>query len=188
MEYDNKESTIQIDTLREQIDENEREIEDLRRQMEAIKISAKDAAAEEKERRKAEKMAAMMAKFDAVSLLRPLALRSQLTLRFLQEGTLSEKEDAIRVTLAKLHGVDPEDPSTALTQEDVTMIYRQLSERQALLRESNDKLRHAQTEGESVNRRREEIEQRLETLEAEYEELLGSSLGQQTVLCPLKLT
>lgn len=82
LEYDNKESTIQIDTLREQIEENEREIEDLRKQMEAIKISAKDAAAEEKERRKAEKMAAMMAKFDAVSLLCSLALRSQLTLRF----------------------------------------------------------------------------------------------------------
>lgn len=101
---------------------------------------------------------------------------------------MSEKEDAIRVTLAKLHGVDPEDPSTALTHEDVTMIYRQLSERQALLRESNDKLRHAQTEGESVNRRREEVEQRLETLEAEYEELLGSPIVQKTALCLLKLT
>lgn len=40
--------------------------------MEALKASAKDAAVEDKERRKAEKMAAMMAKFDAV---RPWMLR-----------------------------------------------------------------------------------------------------------------
>lgn len=153
--------------------------------MEAIKVSAKDAAAEEKERRKAEKMAAMMAKFDAVSP-RPLSCSvctlartaSDLRLPFLsrlQEGTLSEKEDAIRITLAKLNAVDPEDPSTALTQDDITALYRQLSERQALLREANEKLRQTQEESEGVHRRREEVEQRLETLETEYEELLGAS-------------
>lgn len=73
LEYDNKEAAIQTDTLKEQIEENEREMDSLRKQMEALKMNAKDAVAEEKERRKAEKMAAMMAKFDVVR--RPLFLR-----------------------------------------------------------------------------------------------------------------
>lgn len=154
LEYDGKESTIQIDTLKETIAESERDVEELRKQLESLKANAKGAAAEEKERKKAEKMAAMMAKFDA-------------------EGTLSEKEDAIRVTLAKLNAVDPDDPSTALTHEDVTLLHRQLSEGQALLRDSHDRLRQTQEEADMVNRRREEVEQRLGSLEAEYEELLG---------------
>lgn len=66
LEYDNKEAGIQIDTLQEQISEHERELDELRRQVEQLRTHAKDAVAEEKERRKAEKMAAMMAKFDAV--------------------------------------------------------------------------------------------------------------------------
>lgn len=41
------------------------------------------------------------------------------------------------------------------------------------MRDSHDRLRQAQEDAEMVNRRREEVEQRLGTLEAEYEELLG---------------
>lgn len=179
LEYDNKESAIQIDTLKESIVESERDVEELRKQLETLKASAKDAAAEEKERKKAEKMAAMMAKFDAVSTI-SLILHYSLFERTdsdlaldLQEGTLSEKEDAIRITLAKLNAVDPDDPTTSLSNEDVTLLHRQLSEGQALLRDSHDRLRLAQEDAEMVNRRREEVEQRLGTLEAEYEELLG---------------
>ncbi|KAL7411531.1 kinesin heavy chain [Mrakia frigida] len=160
LEYDNKESAIQIDTLKESIVESERDVEELRKQLETLKASAKDAAAEEKERKKAEKMAAMMAKFDA-------------------EGTLSEKEDAIRITLAKLNAVDPDDPTTSLSNEDVTLLHRQLSEGQALLRDSHDRLRLAQEDAEMVNRRREEVEQRLGTLEAEYEELLERTIREE---------
>lgn len=87
---------------------------------------------------------------------------------------MSEKEDAVRETLAKLNAIDPDDPSTALTHDDLTLLYRQLSERQALLRDSHDRLRQSQEETESLNKRREEVEHRLETLEADYEELLGS--------------
>ena len=68
LEYDNKESAIEIDTLKETISESERDVEELRKQLESLKTNAKDAAAEQKEKKKAEKMAAMMAKFDAVSL------------------------------------------------------------------------------------------------------------------------
>ena len=160
LEYDNKESVIQIDTLKETITESERDIDDLRKQLDTLKASAKDAAAEEKERKKAEKMAAMMAKFDA-------------------EGTLSEKEDGIRVTLAKLNAVDPDDPSTALTHEDVTLLHRQMSESQALLRDSHDRLRQAQEALEETNRRKEEVETRFGEVEANYEELLERTIREE---------
>lgn len=76
--------------------------------------------------------------------------------------------------LAKLDAVDNEDPSTALSQEDVALLHRQLSEGQALLRDSHDRLRQAQEDAGMFKRRREEVEQRLGALETEYEELLGT--------------
>jgi kinesin family protein 5 len=41
------------------------------------------------------------------------------------------------------------------------------------MRETLDRLAHTQDENEHVTRRRDELEQRLQTLEVEYEELLG---------------
>ena len=52
---------------------------------------------------------------------------------------------------------------------------RQLTEAQSLVRETLDRLRQSQEENEMVTRRRDELEGRLSTLEAEYEELLGTS-------------
>jgi len=42
------------------------------------------------------------------------------------------------------------------------------------MRETLDRLAHAQDENEHAIRRRDELEQRLQTLEVEYEELLGA--------------
>jgi kinesin family member 5 len=42
------------------------------------------------------------------------------------------------------------------------------------MRETLDRLAHTQEENEHVIRRRDELEQRLQTLEVEYEELLGA--------------
>lgn len=52
---------------------------------------------------------------------------------------------------------------------------RQLTEAQSLVRETLDRLRQSQEENEMIARRRDELEGRLSTLEAEYEELLGAS-------------
>lgn len=51
---------------------------------------------------------------------------------------------------------------------------RQLSEGQALIRETVDRLRQTQEETEMHARRRDELEGRIATLESEYEELLGT--------------
>jgi kinesin family protein 5 len=56
----------------------------------------------------------------------------------------------------------------------LTFLRRQLGEQQTLVRETLDRLAQAQEENEHIARRRDELEQRLQTLEAEYEELLGA--------------
>jgi kinesin family protein 5 len=67
LNYDNKEGVITIDILKEQNADALAELEDVRKQISELKTAQKDASAEDKEKRKQEKMAMMMAKFDTVS-------------------------------------------------------------------------------------------------------------------------
>ena len=69
LDYDNKESIITIDILKEQNQDAKSELEELKRTITDMKIAQKDASAEDKEKKKQEKMALMMAKFDTVSCL-----------------------------------------------------------------------------------------------------------------------
>jgi kinesin family member 5 len=62
---------------------------------------------------------------------------------------------------------------SALSGDDLTLIRRQLSEGQSLIRDTVDRLRQSQEENEMLIRRRDELESRVTTLETEYEELLG---------------
>ena len=91
-----------------------------------------------------------------------------------QQGAFSdEKEDSLRATLAKLESIDSDAALTTLSVEDITSIRRQLSESQAMIRDYVDRTRQEQEEKEMILRRKEEADERLATLEAEYEELLG---------------
>lgn len=66
LNYDNKESIITIDILKEQNQDAKAELEEFKKTIADLKAAQKDASAEDKEKRKQEKMALMMAKFDAV--------------------------------------------------------------------------------------------------------------------------
>jgi kinesin family member 5 len=66
LDYDNKEGAITIDILKEQNQDSKSELEELRKQILDLKSTQRDALAEDKEKRKQEKMAMMMAKFDTV--------------------------------------------------------------------------------------------------------------------------
>lgn len=79
------------------------------------------------------------------------------------------------MTLAKLETVDSEAGLSALTVDDLTLIRRQLIDSQNILRETFDRLRQSQEEKDMVVRRKEELEERVSNLAAEYEELLGLS-------------
>ena len=54
-------------------------------------------------------------------------------------------------------------------------IRRRMADTQTLIRETVDRLRQVQEENEMHQRRRDELEARISSLEAEYEELLGAS-------------
>ncbi|KAJ4487933.1 kinesin heavy chain [Lentinula aciculospora] len=155
LDYDNKEGVITIDILKELNADAKSELEEVKKQISELRVSQKDASNEDKEKRKQEKMALMMAKFDA-------------------QGTFSEKDEQLRSLLAKLDTMDAD--GSALTSEDLTAIRRQLTEGQSLVRDTVDKLRQSQEENELISRRRDELESRVTTLETEYEELLGGSM------------
>jgi kinesin family protein 5 len=105
LDYDNKEGIITIDILKEQNQDANAELDELRKQIAELKISQKDgSSAEDKEKRKQEKMAMMMAKFDSVSCSENLTLHSYLLLRGAQQGAFSEKDEQLRQILSKLDG------------------------------------------------------------------------------------
>ncbi|KAI6109000.1 P-loop containing nucleoside triphosphate hydrolase protein [Pisolithus croceorrhizus] len=157
LDYDNKESIITIDILREQNQDAKSELDELKKVITELRSAQRDASAEDKEKRKQEKMALMMAKFDA-------------------QGAFSEKDEQLRQLLSKLDSVDSEITLSSLTVDDVVAARRQLSEAQSTIRETLDRLRQSQEENEMVTRRRDELESRLTTLEAEYEELLEKTI------------
>jgi kinesin family protein 5 len=62
--YESKENAITVDSLKESNQDLMAELEELKRNLSAIRVSHKDAAGDEKEKKKAEKMAQMMSGFD----------------------------------------------------------------------------------------------------------------------------
>jgi kinesin family protein 5 len=70
LDYDNKEGVITIDILKEQNQDAKAELEELKKTIAELKSAQKDTSAEDKEKRKQEKMAILMAKFDTVCLFR----------------------------------------------------------------------------------------------------------------------
>ncbi|KAG1756751.1 kinesin heavy chain [Suillus paluster] len=157
LDYDNKEGIITIDILKEQNQDAKSELEELKKVITDLRSTQRDASAEDKEKRKQEKMALMMAKFDA-------------------QGTFSEKDEQLRQLLAKLDTIDTAGALLTLSVDDVVAARRQLTESHSLVRETVDRLRQSQEENEMIARRRDELEARFQALEADYEELLEKTV------------
>jgi kinesin family protein 5 len=168
LDYDNKERTITIDILKEQNNDLNSELEEVRRQVQEARTSQKDPAAEDREKKKQEKMALMMAKFETVRT-RFLTTSNS----FINANQSEPLDDEIRSTMSKLENISSGSDLSSLTVEDVTLLRRQLTERSVLLREGLERIRQTQEELDSTKRRRDEAESRLANLETEYEELLG---------------
>jgi kinesin family member 5 len=69
LEFDNKESIITVDILKEQNTDAKNELEELKRTIAELRSSQRDPSAEDKEKKKQEKMALMMAQFDMASII-----------------------------------------------------------------------------------------------------------------------
>ncbi|BGP32653.1 hypothetical protein JCM10296v2_004434 [Rhodotorula toruloides] len=157
LRYDSKEAAITSDSLKEQNAELERELEELRKTLADAKTTQKSAEQEGKDKKKAERMAAMMAGFSA--------------------GGLSERESEIRASLARLD--DAVNADKPLSPDDIATLRRQLEDTTVSLREQQDKSKQVHEENDLLTRRRDELEQRLSTLEQEYEELLDKTVADE---------
>ncbi|KAK4051377.1 hypothetical protein OIV83_002861 [Microbotryomycetes sp. JL201] len=151
--YESKEAAITTDALREQNSELTQELEEIKKSMNDIKVSQQSAEQETKEKKKAEKVAALLAGLDA--------------------GEVSEKEAEMRASLAHL---DTALADGRLSPEDVTRLRRQLEDSHMMVREQQTRSKQVQESNEILQRRKEELEARLATLETEYEALLDNAV------------
>ncbi|KAG9295474.1 hypothetical protein G9A89_013503 [Geosiphon pyriformis] len=163
--YDNKESAITVDSLREANIELTLELEQLKKSLLELKISQKEG---DKEHKKQEKMAQMLAELDP-------------------SGVISAKEKQIRDTLLKLESIDGHG-SPALTQEELVSLRRELADSTSLVSQHEQTISELHYENEHLTRKRDELEIRLTTLEIEYEELLDKTIADEEANSKIDIT
>lgn len=90
---------------------------------------------------------------------------------------MSERDEQLRTVLSKLDAVDSDEAVASLSLEDIQYVRRQLVDGQNVAQDAIDRLRQVQEETDMISRRRDELEQRLTTVEADYEDLFGRRLA-----------
>ncbi|KAJ3056456.1 hypothetical protein HK097_006775 [Rhizophlyctis rosea] len=167
--FENKESTIVVDTLKDANGEMAKEIEALKKQiieLQAAKPIAGVVSEEDKAKKKQEKMAQMMAEFDP-------------------SASMTDKEKQIRNTLAQLaHMKENLQPPT--TPEEIEAQHlelleakTQLAQQESLIDDLLAKAKIAQEDAALLSKRKEELESKLSSLEQEYEELLDKTIQEE---------
>ncbi|ORX97653.1 kinesin heavy chain [Basidiobolus meristosporus CBS 931.73] len=154
--YENKDVTINMDSLKEANQELMEEVEELKKTITELRRMSKEAADEGKEKKKQEKMAQMMAELDPA---------------------ISEKEQQIRRALSELD--DIEGKSETFTNGEVKALRSDLSQAKTLMEQHEQTINELTHENDMLTRKRDELEVRLTTLEAEYEDLLDKTIAEE---------
>ncbi|KAA8570344.1 hypothetical protein EYC84_002643 [Monilinia fructicola] len=163
--FESKEAQITMDSLKEANAELTAELDELKQQLLNVKMSAKEstAALDEKEKRKAEKMAQMMAGFD------------------LGGEVFSENEATIKKVIEHVDTLYEQSASgEAIPPDEFEELKAKLVETQGIVRQAELSMFGASSNDANI-KRREELEQRLQVLEQEYEDLLERNLGEGDV-------
>ena len=163
--FEGKEASITMDSLKEANSELTAELDEVKQQLLDVRMSAREttAALDEKERKKAERMAQMMAGFD------------------MGNDVFSENEEMIRQcidTVDSLHGTSAAGEMVA--PDDLRYLKDRLVEAQGIVRQADVSI-HAATES-GIDRRKDDLEDRLESIQREYEELLERNLSKDDVV------
>ncbi|KAF2458606.1 kinesin [Lineolata rhizophorae] len=164
--FETKEAQITMDGLKEANSELTAELDDVKQQLLDAKMSAKETSAvlDEKEKKKAERMAQMMAGFD------------------LGAEIFSDKERAIRGAIEHIDALhDAAASSEALSQDDLRELRQKLLETQGIVRQAELSLTERSEHDEALMARRTALEERLAKLQREHEELLEKGLGEADV-------
>lgn len=162
LNFEGKEAQITMDSLKEANSELTTELDDLKQQLLDVKMSAKEsgAALDEKEKKKAEKMAQMMAGFD------------------LGSDVFSDNERSIADAIAQidqLHEVSS--GGDIIPTEDLKALREKLVATQGIVRQAELSL-YSSSSTNFDAKRRAELEDRLASLQRDYEELLSRNLGE----------
>ncbi|KAF9890143.1 hypothetical protein FE257_006304 [Aspergillus nanangensis] len=164
--YEGKEASITMDSLREANTELTTELDDVKQQLLDVRMKAKEtsAALDEKEKKKAEKMAKMMAGFD------------------LGGDVFSDNERKLQDLVQRvdsLHQIS--EAGEIIAPDDILELRTNLMETQGFIRQAELTMNDRGELGELQDSRRVELEQKLANLEQDYEKLLEQNLGEGDV-------
>ena len=163
--FEGKEAQITMDGLKEANSELTAELDEVKQHLLDIKMSAKETAAvlDEKEKKKAEKMAKMMASFD------------------LGDDVFSDNERTIKEAIDSVNALYEQAASgETINPAKLDSIRSTLVEAQGLVRQSELSAHDTRSNGTS-SKRTEELQQRLEAVEREYESILEKNLSESDV-------
>jgi kinesin family protein 5 len=164
--FESKEQGITMDSLKDANSELTAELDEVKQQFLDVKMSAKETTAvlDEKERKKAERMAKMMAGFD------------------LGGEVFSDNERKIQNLIDdvnNLHLISAAgDP---IPSEDLNDLRARLLETQGFVRQAELHMSDRNELTEMQDSRRQELEARLISLERDYEEVLEKNLSEEDV-------
>jgi kinesin family protein 5 len=165
LSFESKEAQITMDSLKEANAELTTELDDVKQQLLDVKMSAKESGAvlDEKEKKKAEKMAKMMAGFD------------------LGGDVFSDNERKIKEVIDEVDALHEQSAAgEAIAPDSLNNLRARLVETQGIVRQAELSV-YGNSANDAGTKRREELEQRLEAVEREYEELLERNLSEADV-------
>ncbi|KAH7312823.1 kinesin heavy chain [Rhexocercosporidium sp. MPI-PUGE-AT-0058] len=165
LSFESKEAQITMDGLKEANAELTAELDEVKQQLLDVKMSAKETSAvlDEKEKKKAEKMAKMMAGFD------------------LGGDVFSDNERSIKKVIEQVDALHEQSAAgEAIAPDELESIKAALVETQGIVRQAELSL-YGTPSDDTNAKRREELEQRLESVEREYEDLLERNLSEADV-------
>ncbi|ORY62907.1 P-loop containing nucleoside triphosphate hydrolase protein [Pseudomassariella vexata] len=163
--FESKEAQITMDALKEANSELTTELDEVKQQLLDVKMSAKETSAvlDEKEKKKAEKMAKMMAGFD------------------LGGDVFSENERTIAQAIQHVEALyEQSSAGDPIPPDDISDLKARLVETQGIIRQAELSL-YSGISSDSDARRRQELETRLEVMQRDYEELLTRNLSDADV-------
>ena len=165
LNFEGKEAQITMDALKEANSELTAELDEVKQKFLDVKMSAKEsgAALDEKEKKKAEKMAQMMAGFE------------------LGGDVFSENERSIGEAITQIDALyEQSSVGDNIAPDEFKSLRSRLVETQGIVRQAELSM-YSGGSNDMDARRRQELEQKLESLQQEYEDALTRNLGEGDV-------
>lgn len=164
--YEGKEASITMDSLKEANSELTTELDEVKQQLLDVRMSAKETSAvlNEKEKKKAERMAQMMAGFD------------------IGDGTFSDNEGKIQRCIEQVQGLQKISAAGSMVAPDeLREITTRLIEAQGIVRQADLSLNATAEMNGFQDLRGDDLRERLKSVQEEYQALMERNLSEADV-------